>query len=108
MKERGADFSEIVRRTNLDISYVRGIIRLLNKGEEGLLRAVERGQIPISIAITIACSDDDAVQRALTEAYENKHLRGKALLKARRLIDLRRARGKDMRNGRHNGNESVC
>jgi ParB family chromosome partitioning protein len=105
MKERGADFSEIARRTNLDISYVRGITRLLNKGEEGLLRAVERGQIPISIAITIACSDDDAVQRALTEAYENKHLRGKALLKARRLIDLRRARGKDMRNGRHNGNE---
>ncbi len=105
MKERGADFAEIARRTNLDVTYVRGIVRLLNKGEDGLLRAVERGQIPISIAITIACSDDDAVQRALTEAYESKHLRGKALLKARRLIDLRRARGKDMRNGRHNGGE---
>ena len=74
MKERGADFAEIARRTNLDVTYVRGIIRLLNKGEDGLLRAVERGQIPITIAITIACSDDDAVQRALAEAYENKHL----------------------------------
>ena len=103
MKERGADFPEIARRTNLDVAYIKGIIRLLNKGEEGLLRAVEHGQIPISIAITIACSDDDAVQRALTEVYENKHLRGKALLKARRLIDLRRSRGKDMRGVRLNG-----
>ncbi|MGC8625499.1 MAG: plasmid partitioning protein RepB C-terminal domain-containing protein [Phycisphaerae bacterium] len=105
MKERGVDFSEIARRTNLDITYVRGIIRLLNKGESGLLRAVESGHIPISVAMTIACSDDEAVQRALTEAYENKNLRGKALLKARRLIDLRRAYGKDMRNNHHNGKE---
>lgn len=105
MKDRGADFAEIARRTNLDVTYVRGLNRLLSKGEDGLLRAVERGQIPISIAVTIACSDDDAVQRAMTEAYENKHLRGKALLKARRLIDLRRARGKAMRNGRQNGTE---
>jgi ParB family chromosome partitioning protein len=99
MKERGADYDEIARRTNLDPTYVRGIIRLLNKGEEGLLRAVEAGQIPISIAITIACSDDAAVQRALAEAYEKKNLRGKALLKARRLIEQRRTRGKDFRNG---------
>jgi ParB family chromosome partitioning protein len=104
MKERGASFDEIARRTNLDVTYVRGIIRLLNKGEEGLLRAVEQGQIPISIAITIACSDDEAVQRALAEAYEKKNLRGKALLKARRLIDLRRARGKNG-NGEKNGHQ---
>ena len=98
MKDRGASFEEIARRTDLHVSYVRGIIRLLKKGENKLLRAVEQGQIPISIAITIACSDDDEVQQALAEAYENKNLRGKALLKARRLIDLRRVRSKG--NGR--------
>jgi ParB/RepB/Spo0J family partition protein len=57
MKDRGASFEEIARRTDLHVSYVRGIIRLLKKGENKLLRAVEQGQIPISIAITIACSD---------------------------------------------------
>jgi ParB family transcriptional regulator, chromosome partitioning protein len=90
MKERGYDFSEIARKTDLHVEYVRGIVRLLNKGERRLLAAVENGQIPITIAITIASSDDKAIQRALTDAYENESLRGKALLKARQLIEQRR------------------
>jgi hypothetical protein len=36
--------------------------------------------LPVSIAITIATSDDKAVQRALQEAYERNDLRGKAFL----------------------------
>ena len=103
MKERGIGFEEIARRTNLDDSYVRGIVLLLNNGERGLLQAVEHGHIPISVAITIASSGDEEVQQALAEAYESKHLRGKALLKARRLIDLRRVYGKNMSGHRHNG-----
>jgi ParB family chromosome partitioning protein len=63
-------------------------------GEERLLRAVNAGDIPVSVAITIATSDEQAVQRALAEAYEKNDLRGKALLKARRLIEMRRRHGK--------------
>lgn len=92
MKERGHDFAEIARKTDLKVEYVRGIVRLLNKGENRLLAAVENGQIPITIAITIASSDDAAIQSALAEAYENESLRGKALLKARKLIEQRRRR----------------
>jgi len=92
MKERGHDVAEIARKTDLKVEYVRGIIRLLNKGESRLLAAVENGQIPITIAITIASSDDAAIQSALAEAYENESLRGKALLKARKLIEQRRRR----------------
>jgi ParB family chromosome partitioning protein len=68
---------------------------------------VEGGHIPITIAITIASSDDAAVQRALTEAYESKSLRGKALLKARHLIEQRRRQGKAGRDGVKNREESV-
>jgi ParB family transcriptional regulator, chromosome partitioning protein len=68
-------------------------LQLLAKGEDRLLRAVEKGQLPVSIAITIATSDDKAVQRALQEAHERNDLRGRALLRARRLIETRRARG---------------
>ena len=53
--------------------------------------------IPIGIAITIASSDDEEVQRALADAYAQNKLRGKDLIKARRLIDKRRACGKRMR-----------
>ena len=41
-----------------------------------------------ALPISIATSDDQEVQRALTEAYESKSLRGKQLLKARRLIEV--------------------
>lgn len=99
LKERGYSFEDIARKTDLDKTYVRGIIRLLKTGEERLLQAVEKGQIPISIAVTIASANDEDVQRALTEAYERNDLRGKALLKARRLIEQRRSGGKSIRRG---------
>lgn len=99
MKERGNTLAEIARKIDLDTSYVRGIIQLLDKGEERLLMAVEKGHLPVSIAITIATSDDQGIQRALQEAYERNSLRGKALLRARRLIENRRARGRKSRCG---------
>ncbi len=94
LKDRGHSFQEIADRTDLHPTYVKGILRLLKQGEHRLLRAVEKGQIPISVAVTIASSDDDEVQRALAEAYESNDLRGKELLRARRLIEARRLGGK--------------
>ncbi|MEM1333308.1 MAG: plasmid partitioning protein RepB C-terminal domain-containing protein [Actinomycetota bacterium] len=96
LKERGYSFSEIAKKTDLTISYVRSIVKLLKRGEERLLTAVEKGQIPVNVAITIACSDDHEVQRALTEAYEKNDLRGQRLLAARKLIEKRRTAGKKM------------
>ena len=99
LKENGYSHTEIARKTDLDVTYIRGILQLLAKGEERLLQAVEKGQLPVSIAISIATSDDKAVQRALQDAYERNDLRGKSLLRARRLIESRRAKGKKPRGG---------
>ena len=103
LKDRGYTFSQIARKTDLGTSYVQGILQLLKKGEERLVQAVEKGQIPITIAITISRSDDKAIQKALAEAYESNDLRGKQLLTARRLIETRRLNGKDVR-GQHSRN----
>lgn len=97
LKERGYSHTEIARKTDLDVGYVKGVLQLLAKGEERLLQAVEKGQLPLYIAITIATSDDKSVQRALQEAYERNDLRGKALIQARRLIENRRSKGKKPR-----------
>jgi ParB family chromosome partitioning protein len=99
MRDRGDSFANIARKADLDIVYVRGIVKLLKQGEERLLSAVEKGQIPVSVAITIASSDDQEIQRALTEAYEANDLRGKKLLVARRLIERRRTDGKALHRG---------
>jgi len=98
LKDRGYSYTKIAKKTDLHLSYVQGVIRLLNKGEDRLLRAVEKGQLPLSIAITIASSDDAEVQRALAEAYEKKNLRGKQLLRARQLIEERRTHGRRHRS----------
>ncbi len=105
LKDRGYSYSAIAKKTDIDIGYVRNIIKLIKTGEERLLTAVEQGKIPINIAITIATADDHDVQRALTEAYEKNDLRGKKLLAARRLIEKRRTSGKKLR-GRVNRKSS--
>ena len=99
LKERGYSHSQIAHKTDLDVTYVRGILQLLAKGEDRLLQAVEKGQLPVSVAITIATSDDKTIQRAMQDAYERNDLRGKSLLRARRLIENRRTRGKKPRGG---------
>lgn len=99
MRDNGYSPAEIAGKIGLNVSYINGILKLLAKGEERLLRAVEKEQIPLSVAITIAGSSDQAVQRALAQAYEKKELRGKALLKVRRLVEERRSRGKSLHRG---------
>lgn len=102
LKDRGYSYAQIAEKTDLDTSYVRGVVTLLKKGEERLLQSVERGDIPLYLAITIATADDKTVQRALTDAYEKNTLRGKALIRARRLVEIRRGRGKGMQRGPRN------
>jgi ParB family chromosome partitioning protein len=97
LKHRGYSETEIAAKTGLTLEYTRGVIRLLETGEQRLLRAVETRQIPVSIAVQIAESDDVDTQRVLQQAYENNQLRGRKLLAAKRLIERRRRKGKNLR-----------
>jgi len=92
------DAKEIAAKTGLSMEYTNGVLNLVERGEKRLLAAVEAGQIPISVAVQIALSPNDA-QRALQDAYEKGLLRGKRLLDARRLVDTRQRRGKEMIKG---------
>ena len=68
-------------------------------GEHRLLRAVEAGQMPVSVAVLIAQAEDDDIQNVLQQAYEDKLLRGQRLLAAKKLIEQRRRRGKGYKTG---------
>jgi ParB family chromosome partitioning protein len=96
LKARHYNDVEIGRKTGLSTEYVRGVARLLAQGEQRLLRAVESGQIPLSVAVDIAGADDLGIQNALQQAYERNELRGRRLLLARRLVENRRRRGKGL------------
>ena len=106
LRKRGYDDREIAEKIGVTQDYIRMIGTLLSKGEERLVSAVEMGILPLNMAIEIAKSDDEEVQRALTQAYTEKKLRGRKLVAVRRLIDQRRRRGKHLhgqRFGRSDG-----
>lgn len=96
MKRRGYSEPEIAAKTGLTLEYAKGVIRLLESKEHRLLRAVESGHMPVSVAVEIAESDDEAVQHVLQQAYEKKLLRGRKLIEAKRLVERRRRRGKGL------------
>lgn len=96
MEERGYSRTEIARKTGLSNEYVHGVSRLLEKGEQRLLRSVESGHVPLSVAVEIAEAKDHEVQAALTSAYERGLLKGRKLLAARKVIEARRRRGKGL------------
>ena len=99
MGERGYSQAEIARKTGLTYDYVHGVSRLLEKGERRLLRSVESGHIPLSVAVEIAESEDHEVQAALSSAYERGLLKGRKLLIARKVVESRRRRGKGLSAG---------
>jgi ParB family chromosome partitioning protein len=96
MRERGYSLAEIAQKTGLSADYVSGVVRLLVKGEQRLLRSVESRALPLSVAVEIAEADDHQVQRALQVAYEKGLLRGRKLIAAKRLVEARRRRGKGL------------
>ncbi len=97
LQRQGYSIKEIATKTGLTVEYVHGVLNLMERGEERLLSAVENGQIPVSLAIKIAEGTENE-QRALQAAYETG-LRGKKLLAAKRLIEVRKRRGKTFRTG---------
>lgn len=104
MRERGHSLPQIARKTGLTLEYVSGVARLLEQGEQRLLRSVEAHAIPLSVAVEIADAEDHDVQRALQLAYEKGTLRGRKLLAAKRIVEDRRRRGKHLKQ--HTGKAS--
>jgi ParB family chromosome partitioning protein len=101
LRDQGYDKKVIARKTGLSVDYVKGILKLLENGEERLLVAVESGRIPLNAALHIAGagSDDKAMQAALQEAYESGELRGKQLLQTRRVVEKRQSLGRSIAKG---------
>lgn len=105
LRAQGYTHAKIGEKIGFSTEYVHSIAGLLEKGEERLLDAVERGIIPHTIAAEISRASDVDVQRALTEAYENGKLPGDQILAIRRIVDDRNLIGKgikSIRRGRRN------
>jgi ParB family chromosome partitioning protein len=90
LQKRGYSKAAIGEKLGLAHTYMDGVFHLLRKGEDQLIERVEAGAIPLSIAVKIATTGNNEVQRALTTAYNNGEVRGAKLRGVQRLI-VRRA-----------------
>lgn len=109
LRGKGYNAKAIASKTGLTQTYVQGILTLLQQGEQRLIVAVERGEIPLNAAIAIvgAGDDDKAIQAALQEAYEAGTLRGRNLLDARKVIERRKTLGRSLQHGTPRKREAV-
>jgi ParB family transcriptional regulator, chromosome partitioning protein len=100
MRNRGFSTTDIAKKIDVHKTYVAAITFLLKNGEERLLSAVDKGRVPLSVAMQIASTDEEGIQKALLQAYEEKTLRGRKLLTVRRVIEMRKTNGKSYAPGR--------
>ena len=92
LKDRGYTADEISQKLGLHRTYVFGVVRLIEHGEDSLVAAVEAERLPVTVAIEIAMGTTHGMQRALSEAYERGELRGARLKAARNLVAKRAAK----------------
>lgn len=94
LQSRGYSVEDVAAKLGMDRTYVYGVAHLIQQGEEQLVKSVEAGRIPLSVAVEIAAGDDQQVSRALSEAYEKGELRGHHISQARRIITQRIAKSR--------------
>ncbi len=98
LEQRGYDAATISKKTGLGNDYVKNILYLIKNGEERLVAAVERNQIPLTVATEIVNTSDTDIQKAMADAYENHGLKGPKLMVAKRVIEQRREKGKGLKH----------
>lgn len=86
---RGYTDIEIAKKIGCTSSWVSMILLLLERGEERLVSAVEKGLIPLSLAVDIAKANSDEAQNLLIDAYTAGKLKGKKLTTIRKILDQR-------------------
>jgi len=93
LRKRGYSDADIAQKIGVTPSWVGMIVGLLENGEERLIAAVENGLLPLSLAVTIARSDDGGVQQALADAYADGRIKGRNIEMVRRLLERRQRSG---------------
>ena len=92
MHDSGCSHEQISKITGYSIAYIREYIRLVEQGEERLIRGVEAGVFPISFAVQVARSDSSSIQNLLMDAFDNGIVNSANLTTVRNIITSRLSR----------------
>jgi ParB family chromosome partitioning protein len=93
MNDSGCSHEQISKITGYCVAYIWEYIRLVEQGEERLIKGVEAGVFPISFAIQVALSDSSSIQNLLMDAFDNRIVNSTNLITVRNIITSRLSRG---------------
>jgi ParB family chromosome partitioning protein len=93
LRKRGYDDRANATKLGVTKEWVQLLGGLFDRGEQRLISAVEMGLMPIRLAMEISRASDTEIQSVLTRAYTEKKLRGRKLVKLRRLLEQRSRSG---------------
>lgn len=89
LHDEGWSFAKIANVACRSEEYIRGIIGLVEHGEERLIKGVESGLFPISFAILVAQTDHANIQNVLMDAFDQGIVGCQNFAKIRAIINAR-------------------
>lgn len=93
MRQQGTTLDELARITGHSAHYIRSYLILIERGEERLIKGLERGLFPLDFAMKVATSPDGAIQHILIDAYDQKLITAKHVDIVRNLLIDRMRQG---------------
>jgi len=88
-RDSGFSYEQIGKITGYSKSHIRGYVRLVDQGEERLIKGVENGLFPMSFAVQVASSDSSTVQNLLMDAFDSGIVNSANLTTVRNIIASR-------------------
>lgn len=89
LHDEGWDYEKLAQVTCKSKEYIRDYIRLVEQGEERLIRGVEQGVFPIKFATQVASTDDSQIQNVLMDAFDEGLVTTTTFGQARKIITAR-------------------
>ena len=103
MADSGLPLARVGQIVGKDEGEVANYIRLVEMGEERLIKGVEEGWFSISFALAVAKSSNETVQQVLMDAFDSGIIDATNTAKVRVMIEQRMQRGKQPRGGGKSG-----
>lgn len=89
LHDEGWDYKRISQVACRTEGYIKEYIRLVEQGEDRLIRGVEQGVFPIKFATLVASSDDSQIQNVLMDAFDEGIVTTTNFAQARKIVTSR-------------------
>jgi len=94
MRDYGMSWKELAAITGKSQEYISSYVRLVEQGEERLIKGVEDGVFSLHFAMSVAQSTNRSIQHLLMDAFDSGIVNTTNLPRVRKIIEDRLEKGK--------------